>query len=848
MAEETPLMKQYNAVKQQHPDALLFFRLGDFYEMFGDDAKEASQILGVTLTARQGTPMCGVPHHSSAAYINKAIKAGKKVAVCEQVGSVSTGGKTKLFERKVVRVITPGTVVEDSMLDSGSSNYIVCLMTQKRGWALACLDVSTGEFWVNQEDNDEHFLRLSSVLASVNPSEIVTDRFGKEELNAKMFLPAGITLNVITPVKDAPLPAGWPGAKEWEDKTLALSCAQSLLEYINVNDGSFKDLFIPFYKEISDYMQLDEAAAETLDLINSPGGKKGSLWGMLDVCKTPMGSRMLKNWLLNPLLDPEKIKQRQDCVQGLFEDGCASAELQEILGSIGDIERMMSRTATGTASPRDLAGIKASLKNASALKEWVARHGAKAPHAAAKLNKVFPVAEQMSALLNAAVEDAPPMKLSDGGVIKEGYSAELDELRSIKNNSSRTLADLAERERAATGISTLKVGFNSVFGYYIEVSKMQAAKVPYNYTRKQTLANAERFITEELKSLEDKILHAQERILRVETYVVDEVRKALSSNIETLRSYAAAAAELDVYLALAYSAREYNFTRPRVTAQGGIAARGGRHPIVERTLPSGSFVPNDINLGGDTQIAVITGPNMGGKSVYLKQTALLVILAQAGSFVPAAEAALGITDKILTRIGAHDALFRGDSTFMVEMKETAHILAGATGRSLVLLDEVGRGTSTYDGVSIAWAITEFLYKPHTGARVLFATHYFELTDLAAKYPGIQNFHVEAREYTDAAGKSRLAFLYQIKEGAADKSYGIHVAELAGLPQAVIVSAKKVMKNLETKKTSGLNKKADSAVEDLFSNPIVEEIRLVEPQKMTPLEALQMIADWKERLK
>ncbi|MGB2578592.1 DNA mismatch repair protein MutS [Elusimicrobium simillimum] len=842
----TPLMRQYYDIKEKNPGIIIFFRLGDFYEMFDDDAREASKIMGIALTARGGVPMCGVPYHAGANYISKIIKAGKKVGICEQVGTGE--GKSKLFERKIVRVITPGTVIEDNMLESNISNYLVSVFVHKKGWGAAAIDVSTGEFWVTQDDDDILLNNLSCMLAALNPAEILLDNETLDAINTSMILPGTVATTIVYREDSKQIPANWPAQAMWAQKSTALAAALTAIKYINVNEPGFKDILIPFYKEISNYLSLDENAVRTLELVQgSAGGRKGSLWDHLDFTATPMGSRKLKNWILNPLMDGNEILARQTCVANFFENETAAIELETILKDISDIERIMSRVGTGNASPRDLAGLSRSIAVHNRLKIWFDTYGDAVPAVRNSILKNIVTIESLSDLLQQAIEETPSIKISDGGIIKPGFNSELDELRAIQSGGNKTLAELCEREKEKTGIPTLKVGYNSVFGYYIEVSKGQVNKVPYNYTRKQTLANAERFITEELKQIEDKILHSQERILRLETSLFDEVRKHLAAHIEILRAFASAVAELDVYRTLAHAAKIYKFTKPVITNTDIFFARDVRHPVVEGSLPPGSFVPNDINLGTDTQIAIITGPNMGGKSVYLKQSAILVILAQMGGFVPASEAQVGIIDKIMTRIGAQDAISRGQSTFMVEMKETSHILASATPKSLILLDEVGRGTSTFDGISIAWAITEFLYKKSGGPKVLFATHYFELTDLENKYQGIKNYHAEVQEYKDAQGQSKIAFLYKIKEGAGDKSYGIHVAELAGLPASTIVRAKKVLKDLESKQGASVSKKEQDMVVDLFSSPIVEEIKLADPAAMTPLEALQMITEWKKRI-
>ena len=738
----TPLMKQYYDIKNQYPGIILFFRLGDFYEMFDEQAREVSAILGLTLTQRHGIPMCGIPFHAATSYIGRLLKAGKKIGICEQI-STSADNKSKLFERKVIRVITPGTVMEDDMLDANQSNFLVCLRAQGKGWGIACVDVSTGQFWVSQNVDDPNFTNLAAALAAVNPAEIVGDAQTLQLLQNKVVLPARLPLTEV-PVFEgelAPLPA-WPVAAMWRGKELALSCALQVLAYVSSTEPGVKDTLVPSYTELSDSLQIDENAVSSLELVKSQeGGRAGSLWALLDHTKTSFGSRKLKEWILHPSLSVDEIRRRQDCVEGLMKNQEALASLAAILQNISDVERIMTRVAAGNASPRDLGGLRQSLLNADPLRRWLEKYGSSvAPHIKERFDAVYPAAQEMSKLLYEAINEEPPLRIADGNIIREGYNAELDELRSLRSGSGKALEELCQRERERTGIPNMKADSRALRGYYLEVTKSHSAKVPYNYTRKQTLTNAERYITEELKELENKILNAESRILRLESSLFDAVRKTLAGQIAALKEFAQAAAELDVYLSLALAAMKYGYVRPNVNDGTGLSYKGGRHPIVESLLPAGSFVPNDLDMDGvNTQLMLITGPNMGGKSVYLKQTALIVIMAQMGSFVPAQEAIVGVVDKIMTRIGAHDALQRGNSTFMVEMNETAHILASQTPRSLILLDEVGRGTSTFDGISIAWAIVEYLYKPKGGAKVLFATHYFELVDLENKYPSVKKF-------------------------------------------------------------------------------------------------------------
>lgn len=843
----TPLMQQYYDIKNKNKEAMLFFRLGDFYEMFGEDAKEGSKILGLALTSRAEQPMCGVPFHSANTYIAKLLKAGKKVAICEQVSNV-TNAKTKLFERKIIRIITPGTVLEDAMLEAGNPNYLVGLNTDKTGWGLACLEASTGDFWITQNDNDPDLTELSSLLASVNPSEITGESKTLDKLKTKIILPQSITLSPYKRYEDTRLPKNWPGALK--NYPLALKAGLICFNYMAGTNDNFQEYFIPVYREIKDYLQLDGAAVNTLELVSSQyGGKNNTLWGVLDYTKTPMGSRTLKEWILRPLLDKTELESRQKSVEALLNNEAARDELALILKEVCDIERIMSRVATSSATPRDLAGLRHSLLLTDKLRGWLLKYGQYLPELKEVFAENFPKLKEISELLFKALNENPPARLSDGGIIKSGYNAELDEAVNLKQHADDALMEICQRERQRTGIPSLKVGFNSIYGYYIEVTKTHISKVPYDYIRKGTMVNSERFITEELKELEKKILSASERSLRIELSLFEDIKKYLYLNLAVLKKTAKNIAAADCLYSLAVAALNGNYTKPAiVNSDGALVIEKGRHPVVEHNIPAGSFVPNDLFLGGQgPQIILLTGPNMGGKSVYLKQTALITVMAQIGSFVPALKAEIPVTDKILTRIGAQDALSRGESTFMVEMRETVNILACATPSTLILLDEVGRGTSTYDGISIAWAITEFLYKPHgNGPKVLFATHYFELTDLAEKYQRIKNFHVSASEYTNTAGEVKLNFLFEVLEGAADKSYGVHVAEIAGLPQSCVLRAKKILADLGEKQAMTNTMKEDK-VPDLFSSPIIQEIQMVDLNKITPLQAMQIIAEWKKRL-
>ncbi|MBO7604939.1 MAG: DNA mismatch repair protein MutS, partial [Elusimicrobiaceae bacterium] len=688
----------------------------------------------------------------------------------------------------------------------------------------------------------------SAVLASVNPSEIILSKQDLGTLQNKMLLPEGVTFSSIPYIENMETPEAWPSV--FEKTPLALRAALGALKYAEQSDKSFKEYFVPVYRKITSYMQLDASAVETLELVRSKSGnRKNTLWGLLDYTLTPMGARLLKEWLLHPLLDKEEILSRQNAISSLLGNEQALNGLALILREICDIQRIMTRVVNSSLTPREAAGLRKALFNLLAFENWFKKY----PDLMPKFKQIFlgnlVKLKEISALLFTAINEAPPIKMSEGGIIRAGYNAELDKLRDLKQNSAAVLEKIAIREKEKTGIPSLKIGFNSLFGYYIEVTKSYLQKVPLTYTRKQTLTNAERFITEELKQLEGQILSAEEKSLRLESAIFDEIRKYLFANTALLKEVAASIAEIDCFYSLAIAAKNGNYICPKVVdSSESMIIEKGRHPLVEQVIPAGSFVPNNLFIGGDgPQIILITGPNMGGKSVYLKQTALIVLMAQMGSFVPAVEAQIPITDKILTRIGAQDALSRGDSTFMVEMREAANILASATPKTLVLLDEVGRGTSTFDGISIAWAITEYLHKSQgQGPKVLFATHYFELTELANKYAKIKNFHVRAEEFKTTDGEVKLNFLFEVKPGAADKSYGIHVAEIAGLPQSCILRARKILKDLGGRENFGIVEKEKNST-DLFSSPILEEIKMVRTDEITPLQALSLIENWKKRI-
>ena len=862
---DTPVMRQYQEIKSRHPQSIVFFRLGDFYEMFGLDAQEASAILGLVLTQRQGVPMCGVPHHNSQNYVARLLRAGRKVAIAEQIEAPSKD--KKLVARDVVRVVTPGTIVEDDLLDPAATNFLVAIEHDLVGWGAACLDVSTGESWATQTLNDRDHRKLYDLLARVRPAEVLATGEAASELSLRSILPSKACLTLRATTKSSTQPS-WADGSIWRNHHLALNAALSARRYVDEAKFQLRELPEPAYREAGAVMQLDETAIRTLELIEAASGeKRHTLWGLLDLSRTPMGSRKLKTWLLHPSTDLREIEHRQNCVEDLFDQSGARQSLGKLLQEIADLPRVTSRLGTRQAAPRDLGALRRSLLRLPQLEIWLADTAFSSGLAdlAADLNETARALEPLGLKLAAALVDTPPAKLSDGGLFRQGFHAELDELRRLKTGSDQVLAELEERERKATGLSSLKAGYNSVFGYYLEISKGQSAKAPASYTRKQTLTNAERYITPELKDLETRILSAEEKMLRLEARLFEELRDEAAGYHTALLRLSELLAELDVFQSLASVAAMNDFVKPKVDFSHDLEIIEGRHPVLAALLPSGTFVANSLTLNArDPQILILTGPNMAGKSTYLRQNALIALLAQIGSFVPAKSARIGIVDKILTRIGAQDALAQGDSTFMVEMKETSHILRSATARSLVVLDEVGRGTSTFDGISIAWAVLEHLHSSYEtsgeenaprGPRTLFATHYFELTELAKSLAGVVNGNVEVKEWGNAEGRTEIVFLHKIGSGPADRSYGIHVASLAGLPAQLISRAQKILAGLENESGSGrLNgrivREESSAPPELplfEENPVLRTLKLINPETMTPIEALQTLSALKKQL-
>jgi DNA mismatch repair protein MutS len=801
--QTTPMMGQYRRIRGEvSPDTILFFRLGDFYEMFFDDAKEASQILDIALTKRQTVPMCGVPYHAADFYLAKLIKAGKKVAICDQMEDPSAA--KGIVRREVTRIVTPGTVLEENVLESGRNNFLagVCQAGEKFG--LALLDLSTGTFWVEESTS---LAAIQDNLMRYAPAEcVIPDAMKDDPVFGSML--GGAPGTMLSPYED------WPFEQDaavdlltrhfsvhsltgfgCDGCTAAIGAAGAVLHYVthelHRQVGHVRRLFV---KNPSDYMLLDEATVSNLDLVasRSPGraGSATNLLRVLDTTRTAMGSRLLRDWILRPLMDLKEVGRRHDAVEALVKDRKMLADLRDALAQVKDLERLIARLGAGSGNGRDLKVLSVSLSSLPELKKKATGHPVPLLSALADAITLLP---QLVELIERAVVDEPPVSTRDGGIIRKDYHKELDELKDAATAGRQWLADFQTREQARTGIKSLKVRHNRVFGYYIEITKSNLEAAPADYIRKQTLVNAERFITPELKEYENKILGAQERSLELEYELFVEVRDAAVKETARIQQSADAIARFDALGALAERALALNYVRPAMTGGSAIRIKDGRHPVIEQMSEAERFVPNDTLLDGlENQLIVITGPNMAGKSTYIRQVAMIVIMAQTGSFVPAAEAEIGMVDRVFTRVGASDDLARGRSTFMVEMQETANILNNATARSLIVLDEIGRGTSTFDGISIAWAVAEFLHNnPRVKAKTLFATHYHELTDLALTMPGVKNYNVLVREKND-----KIAFLRKILPGAADKSYGIQVARLAGLPPEVIDRAKEILANLE----------------------------------------------------
>ena len=792
----TPMMQQYQTVKNAHPDQILFFRLGDFYEMFLDDAILVSKELELTLTKRStagdGIPMCGVPYHAAESYINKLVNKGYKVAICEQIGDPKAKGLTK---REVIKIITPGTVMNESALTSSKNNYITLIYEENHAIYLAGADISTGECFYSIYDGPDRCQLLFDELYRLMMPELLLIKPFSYEGELKNFLSLRLNnclVNELTEITSQveDLMLQHFDVHNRPDNKIAHKAIATLLEYLHETvKTDLTHLNKLTYLDSSKSLFIDTYTLRNLEITRNlrDGGKKDTLYDVLDFTKTAMGSRLLRKWLEYPLLSPKKINDRLDAVANLVSNFSLRNNLREQLKEIYDFERLLTRMEVGTANARDMNALKSSLYVLPAIKKSLAKATAKL---LANIHQKISTYNDLVVLIDKAIVEDPSFSIREGGFIKDGYNQELDEYRNIAKNSKRLLQQMEEDEKNKTGIKSLKIGYNKVFGYYIEVRHSSTEMVPENYIRKQTLANAERYITPELKEFETKILGAQEKIVQLEYNLFTELRDILKTQISSIQNTAHEIAILDVLVSLAQAGDEYNYIRPKLLDDGTIHIKDGRHPLVERILNRDLFVPNDTHLdNAQNEIMIITGPNMAGKSTYMRQSALLTLMTQVGSFIPAREASISPVDKIFTRIGASDDLVSGQSTFMVEMNEVSHILKYATNKSLVILDEIGRGTSTYDGMSIARAVIEHI-RDHIGAKTLFATHYHELTDLEDDVH-VKNYCIAVKEKG-----SDVTFLRRIIRGSADKSYGIHVAKLAGLPQEVVKRAETILIDLE----------------------------------------------------
>ncbi len=857
----TPMLEQYLKVREEYKDCVLFYRLGDFYEMFYDDAENISKELELTLTSRAGVPMCGVPYHAVETYVKRLIDKGYKVAVAEQLEDPALA--KGLVERDVIRVITPGTLYEDSMLDEGRNNYIACFYIEKDVCGAVFADISTGEFHAYEKRGRSLERDIIAELSRYVPSEILFNdafldckdisafiHFRLDKAVGSLLDNEEFSLNDVDSLIEQYFDE--PAEAERLDKTpLAKKAVFAVFRYINeTQKAAIKRSVRLIVHFTDDYMDLGLIARRNLELTETMrgGDRKGSLMWVIDKTKTAMGRRKLRRFIEQPLLSPTNVLERLDAVERFFSDYVLLEETRDCLSGIYDLERLITRVVYRAAGPRDVLSLGRTCGKIPDLKEKLAQ--TKGVKLLDKLDELINPLTEIAALVDNAIVDDPPSLTKDGGYIKDGFNDELDRLRNISKSGKDILAEIEARERETTGIKNLRVGYNRVFGYYIEVSKGNIPLVPETYIRKQTLANGERYITEELKKTENEILGANDKILALEAEIFNEVRSFISSKLEIVQRTADAIAYVDVIQSYAASSRENNFVRPDISLEGVIDIKDGRHPVIEKIRRDTVFTPNDAFLDlGENRLLIITGPNMAGKSTFMRQVALITLMAQIGCFVPAKSARIGIVDKIFTRVGASDDLAAGQSTFMVEMNEVSEILKNATKNSLVILDEIGRGTSTFDGMSIAKATAEYINN-RIGCKTLFATHYHELTALEKSVRGIRNYSVAVMKKGDD-----IKFLHKIVEGGTDNSYGIEVAKLAGLPQKVIEAAKKALKDIELGSKIDLEKRLDEEEKEkvqydfsaIAKNNVIQSIKNLDLDDLTPREAYARLSEYKEQL-
>ncbi len=866
--QQTPLMTQYYKIKKEYPDTILLFRMGDFFETFEDDAKIASKVLGITLTKRangaaEDVPLAGFPHHAIDSYLPKLVRAGYRVAVCEQMENPKFA--KGIVKRDVIEVVTPGVTLSDKLLDHKKNNYLMSIFLRDETAGLSFCDISTGEFFVYEV----HENQVAQQLESISPSEILVQKRDREKISS--------IIQKINPSIRITKLDDWIFNFEYAKDLLLIQFKTVNLKGFGIENLSMGTIaggaVLNYLQETqkvnlshlnkvsqynhSEYMVLDHSTKRNLEITFSmaEGGREGSLISILDRTGTAMGGRLLKKWITMPLRNLELINKRQECVEDLVKSKTLRIKLVNELKEIGDLERLISKVCTGRANPREIIAIKTSLLKIPKIKELLKVSTVKTLQ---MIDEQLNPLERIVNKIQDSIVDSPPLSMADGGVIKRSFSPELDDLRDISLNSKDWIAKLQKTEREKTGITTLKVNFNKVFGYYIEVSNANKDKVPQEYIRKQTLVNSERFITPALKEYEEKILNAEEKIYELESQLFNEIRLTVASESETVQQNARLVAMLDCFCSFAECADEYNYCKPELEEDGLIEIVDGRHPVVERILnPGEKFNPNSCKMDvEENQIIILTGPNMAGKSVFLRQTGLIVLLAQIGSYVPARKAHIGLVDRIFTRVGASDNITSGESTFLVEMQEAANILNNASSKSLILLDEIGRGTSTFDGISIAWAITEYLHEnPELKAKTLFATHYHELNEMAEIFPRIKNYKVEVREYDD-----KVIFLHKVNPGRADHSYGIQVGQMAGLPLFVTNRAKEILANLESKELTPYEERKEKlkriqqgndnqiSLFEFKDDEIRGEINKIEINNLTPVEALNKLHELKKKVK